>query len=285
MTDVHTTPSAPAPESESRNTTTVTVEARPSEQNVTASEAAAADSKPEATVADDAGETRKRSGTPYSQRIGELTREKYEMKARIAELEAERNGRGAPSPEPVKPKEATAPKVGDFETYEAWVEAAADYRAEKRFNELKQQDEQRTAQERERTAAETRRAAYEKQVANIEERYPDYHDVTAEMPVTRSMAEFLLEHEKGTDIAYYLGKNPDEAMRIINLPPVRQGFELAKLEAKIVTPSSQVRTTTTAPEPINPVRPRERAPTTSPSKMSMEEYATWRNKQLRAERG
>lgn len=293
MTDVNTTPGAQAPESEEKNTTTVKVEARPSEPNVTASEAAAAEPKTEdAQPADDAGETRKRSGTPYSQRIGELTREKYELKAeredlkaRLAQLEA-RYGSGAPSPAPVKAEqEQGPPKLDAYNSYEEWVEAVADYRAEKRFTELQRQSEERAAQESERKAAESRRAAYEKAVATIEDRYPDYHDVTAEMPTTRAMAEFILGHDKGPDIAYYLGKNPDEAMRIATLDPVRQGFELAKLEAKLVTPGSQVKTATTAPEPINPVRPRERAPAADPSKMTMAEYANWRKQQMRAQRG
>ncbi len=284
MTDVHTTPSAQAPESEQKNTTTVTVEARPSEPNVTASDAAAAEPQNDTQHADDAGETRKRSGTPYSQRIGELTREKYELKARVAELEA-RYGSGAPSPAPERAaQEPGPPRLDAYNSYEEWVEATADYRAEKRFTELQRQSEERAAQERERKAAESRRATYEKAVATIEDRYPDYHEVTAEMPVTRAMAEFILEHNKGTDIAYYLGKNPDEAMRIANLSPVRQGFELAQLEAKLTTPGSQAKTASNAPEPINPVRPRERAPAADPSKMTMAEYANWRKQQMRAER-
>lgn len=285
MSDVHTTPGAQAPESEEKNTTTVKVEARPSEPNITASEAAAAEPKSEESQsADDAGETRKRSGTPYSQRIGELTREKYELKARLAELEA-RYGGGASSPAPQKAEqEQGPPKLDAYNSYEEWVEATADYRAEKRFTELQRQSEERAAQESERKAAESRRAAYEKAVASIEDRYPDYHDVTAEMPTTRQMAEFILEHDKGPDIAYYLGKHPDEAMRIANLSPVKQGFELAKLEAKLVTPGSQARTATSAPEPINPVRPRERAPAADPSKMTMAEYANWRKQQMRAQR-
>ena len=284
MTDVHTTPSAQAPESEQKNTTTVKVEAQPSEPNVTASEATAAEPQNDTQHADDAGETRKRSGTPYSQRIGELTREKYELKARVAELEA-RYGSGAPSPAPERAaQEQGPPRLDTYNSYEEWVEATADYRAEKRFTELQQQSEERAVQERERKAAESRRATYEKAVATIEDRYADYHEVTAEMPVTRAMAEFILEHNKGPDIAYYLGKNPDEAMRIANLSPVRQGFELAQLEAKLVTPGSQAKTASSAPEPINPVRPRERAPAADPSKMTMAEYANWRKQQMRAER-
>jgi hypothetical protein len=284
MTDVHTTPGAQAPESEEKNTTTVKVEAQPSEPNVTASEAAAAEPKIDTQHADDAGETRKRSGTPYSQRIGELTREKYELKAELAEMRA-KYGSGAPSPAPERAEhEQGPPKLDTYNSYEEWVEAVADYRAEKRFMELQQQSEERAAQDSERKAADSRRAAYEKAVASIEDRYPDYHDVTAEMPTTRMMAEFILEHDKGPDIAYYLGKHPDEAMRIANLSPVKQGFELAKLEAKLVTPGSQAKTASTAPEPINPVRPRERAPAADPSKMTMAEYANWRKQQMRAER-
>lgn len=283
MTDVHVEPSAAAPASEQRNTTNVTVEARPAEPHVTAAEAAAASAAPETPepAEPQAGDTRRRSGTPYSQRIGELTREKYELRSKIQELEARLTG--APSPTPAQSPEE-APRLDAFESYEQWVEAVADYRAEKRFRDLQRQDEERQAMERERSAAIERRMTYETNVAKAEERYPDYHEVTAEMPVTPTMAAFLMGHERGPDIAYYLGRSPDEAMRIANLDPVRQGYELARLENKIVTPQSQARAITTAPEPINPVRPRASTPSADPSRMSMAEYAAWRTKQLRAER-
>lgn len=280
MTDVHANPSPVASESESKDTTTVKVEARASEANITATEATAAPANPDTDVAHDAGETRKRSGTPYSQRIGELTREKYEMKARIAELEARDAGAPSPNHEPADPRSG-APNLDAFNSYEEWVEATADYRAEKRFNELQKQSEERAAQETERKAQDQRRTAYTQRVENIEDRYPDYHDVTAEVPVTRAMADFMLGHDKGPDIAYYLGKNPDEAMRITKLSPVQQGYELARLEATMTTPASMARMTTKAPEPINPVRPRDRAPTGNLNTMPMGEYAKMRNQQLR----
>lgn len=285
MTDVHVQPSAIAPEAEEKLTTTVAVEARPSEPHVTASEAAAAvpDAVTQDPAATDAGEPRKRSGTPYSQRIGELTREKYELRSRIQELEARLGG--APSPAPAQAQAAEdPPRLDAYDSYEQWVEAVADYRAEKRFRDLQRQDEERQAQERERSAAIERRMTYEQNVAKAEERYPDYHEVTAEMPVTPTMAAFLMAHERGPDIAYYLGRSPDEAMRIAKLDPVRQGYELARLETKLMTPQQAARTVTSAPEPINPVRPRASTPSSDPARMSMAEYAAWRTKQLRAER-
>jgi hypothetical protein len=283
MTDVFVQPSATAPEAEEKNTTTVTVEARPSETPVTASEATAAALEPsQPETAADAGETRRRSGTPYSQRIGELTREKYELRSKIQELEARLTG--APSPTPDASRAEQPPRLDAFESYEQWVEAVADYRAEKRFRELQRQDEERQAQERERTAAIERRTTYETNVARAEQRYPDYHEVTAEMPVTPTMAQFLMAHEKGPDIAYYLGRSPDEAMRIALLDPVKQGYELARLEAKLTTPQQAAKTVTSAPDPINPVRPRASSPSGDPAKMSMGEYAAWRKKQMRDQR-
>lgn len=282
--DVFVSPSAAAPEAEEKNTTTVTVESRPSE-HVTASEAAAASTDPQSQdpAATDAGETRRRSGTPYSQRIGELTREKYELRSKIQELESRLHG--APSPTPDAPRTDQPPRLDAFESYEQWVEAVADYRAEKRFRDLQRQDEERQVQERERLAAVERRTTYETNVAKAEQRYSDYHDVTAEMPVTPTMAAFLMGHDKGPDIAYYLGRSPDEAMRIALLDPVKQGYELARLEAKLATPQQSAKAVTSAPEPINPVRPRASTPSGDPAKMTMGEYAVWRKKQMREQRG
>lgn len=284
MTDVFVQPSQIATDSEEKNTTTVTVESRPSETPATASEATAADLEPaQSDPAADAGETRRRSGTPYSQRIGELTREKYELRSKIQELESRLNG--APSPTPDAPRADQPPRLDAFDSYEQWVEAVADYRAEKRFRDLQRQDEERQVQERERLAAVERRTTYETNVAKAEQRYPDYHEVTAEMPVTPTMAAFLMGHDKGPDIAYYLGRSPDEAMRIAMLDPVKQGYELAKLETKLATPQQAAKTVTSAPDPINPVRPRASTPSGDPAKMTMGEYAVWRKKQMREQRG
>jgi hypothetical protein len=90
-----------------------------------------------------------------------------------------------------------------------------------------------------------------------------------------------VEAENGPDVAYHLGKHPDEAKRIAGLAPGRQIFEIARLSEKLtVAPKTNV---TKAPDPIRPHRPSS-APANqkSPEDMDMNEYAAHRQAALKA---
>jgi hypothetical protein len=67
----------------------------------------------------------------------------------------------------------------------------------------------------------------EKRVTDGRTKYKDFDQVTAYDPQTRQglemntpMMNFFLQNDDGHDVAYHLGKNPDEAKRIYNLYPV-----------------------------------------------------------------
>lgn len=240
---------------------------------------------------DDAAEPRRRNSV--GQRIGELTRQKYELAAknaeyerRLADIEARQsstqdgNASGGASERPTPDK---------FDTYEQWVEAITDYKAAQKADEriqsyFSRQKEEEAHVKAEESRNEARRT-YQANVIKAEERYADYHDVTADLPVTENMAFFILGHKNGPDIAYYLGQNPDEATRIRNLSPVQQGYEMARLEAKLETPQAAAKAVTNAPEPITPVRPKgSSAPRTDLTKVSMAEYARIRQQQMKEAR-
>lgn len=83
------------------------------------------------------------------------------------------------------------------------------------------------------------------------ERIPDLKQVLNDfnqLPVSEYAADVISESDKAAEIAWYLGKNPDEAHRIAGLPPHRQGEAIARIEAKvsIATP----RKTSAAPPPV-----------------------------------
>jgi hypothetical protein len=274
-------PSKIAPESEARNGDVAPEPAK-------ADQATAVQTEEPQNTGDDAAEPRRRNS--IGQRIGELTRQKYELAAknaeyerRLAEIEARQNpahnGNTSSSGD-------DRPTPDKFDTYEQWVEAITDYKAAQKADErintyFSRQKEEEARARAEETRNEARRT-YQNNVAKAEERYADYHEVTADLPVTENMAFFILGHQKGPDIAYYLGNNPAEAERIRNLSPVQQGYEMARLEAKLDTPQAAARSVTSAPEPINPVRAKgSSAPRTDLSKVSMAEYARIRQQQMR----
>lgn len=140
------------------------------------------------------------------------------------------------------------------------------------------------ADEDDHAAMEKRRMTYETNLERALDRYPDYHAVVNDAPVTRAAAAFIAEMESGPDIAYYLGHNRDDAIRIARLPLVQQGYELAKIEAQLQTPHSLARTQSKWSEPIKPVRPAGNAPERPLSQLDMVDYARTRNKQIKAGR-
>jgi hypothetical protein len=81
--------------------------------------------------------------------------------------------------------------------------------------------------------------------------------------------------EDAHKVIYALGKNPEEASRILALSPVQQGRELERLALKAGQPATKA--VSKAPAPITPVD----GSTTvekDPSKMSTDEWMKWRNK-------
>lgn len=114
----------------------------------------------------------------------------------------------------------------------------------------------------------------------LKKQYPDY-DETINVPVfTPTMQQVLLNMDLGADIAYYLGKNPGEAMRIGALPPLQIGIELGKLNAKF-SAQSPAKTSGAIP-PITPLKGADSV-SKDPSAMSTEEWMAW-NKQKELDR-
>lgn len=89
----------------------------------------------------------------------------------------------------------------------------------------------------------------------------DFHDVVSnpKVPITRDMILAASESEHAADILYHLGKNPEEAERLSNLSATAVMREVGRLEAGIeagtlVVKAAPAQTTSSAPEPINPVK-------------------------------
>lgn len=199
----------------------------------------------------------------------------------------------APQPdetEPVRPQrtaftdpEAYAEAVAEWSgQYASWAgkrEAQAVIQAERRKSiEAQVAEGQRLARE-----------AYQSRVEKTVEKHADYREV-AESPsveVSIPMAHAILNSEDGPEIQYYLGKNPEEAKRIVALNPALQLVELGKIAAKLAapaapTPAAPAKPVSAAPKPIAPIVPTGNAPASSPEEESMDAYAARRKKELQA---
>jgi hypothetical protein len=117
-------------------------------------------------------------------------------------------------------------------------------------------------EETQRQEAERRNAAcnnvFEKGVAEIAD-FVDARDtlVTAFGHEINSRPEFLdaiTELDNGHQVFAELGRNPDEAERILSLPPVRMALEIAKLGTRLSKPNTPTpKPVSKVPPPVNPI--------------------------------
>ena len=213
-------------------------------------------------------------------RIDRLTREKYRLQA---ENEVLRNQRQPAAPAPVEQPVAKAPKMEDFATVEEYIEAVTDFKATALINK-KETERAQSFQQREAQNAQAKLAdGYSKQVNEARQVYDDFDDVTdnPDIAISGAMAQAIMRSNNGADIAYYLGKNPAEAERLLELDPYSVAIEIGKISAKIVRPTPK--TTSSAPAPIEPVGARA-TPVTDPDKMSTDDWLKWRNNQIKSRR-
>lgn len=110
------------------------------------------------------------------------------------------------------------------------------------------------------------------------EQYPDFQSAVVTLDalgISQDSVESILGMDDAHKVIYALGKNPEEASRILSLPPVQQGRELERLALKAAQPAPKA--VSKAPAPITPI---DGSTTfeTDPSKMSMAEWAKWREK-------
>lgn len=219
---------------------------------------------------DEEGEQPKKKGG-FQRRIDKLTRERAEMAARIAELEAKAGGE---KPAAAAPQPQGKPSVENFDTYDAYVEALADWKFEQRAAADRQREEEAKTQAQQKDKL----TAWGEKVKAAAGKYDDFEEVAYNpaVSITPAMQEAILDSPVGPDLAYWLGSHPQEAARISDLSPVSQARELGKIEASLATPETKKTKPSAAPAPIKPVSAAAAPSTKKPEAMSYEEYRQWR---------
>lgn len=91
-----------------------------------------------------------------------------------------------------------------------------------------------------------------------------------------------LETEAPHKVLQHLGKNPEEAMRIASMNPIRQAIELDRLAQKLAKPTPKP--ISKAPEPITPISGNGGDDSGPSENDSMDSFVAKRNKQREARR-
>lgn len=152
-----------------------------------------------------------------------------------------------------KAQEAPEKSLADFDYNEAEYAAYLRQDAAERAREAAREEAQRLTQEaRQRELYEAKRSKFDKAADKFAKDQADFYEVTQDrqLPITQEMAEVIMESDVGPQVAYYLGKHPEEAYEISRSHPAMQGRQIAMLESQIKSEvSKQGKKSTDAPPP------------------------------------
>lgn len=167
------------------------------------------------------------------------------------------------------------PKRDDYESHEEYLEARSDWKVQQAIAEIAMKAE-RAKQEQ---AVKARESSWNERIEKARSKYDDFDDVALgeRTVITPAMAEAIKESDMGADLAYWLGKNADEAKRIAGLSAVAQVREIGKIEARL-SEKPAAKPVSKTPAPIEAIGG-GKTPSNDLSKMSMDEYMATRKKQ------
>lgn len=120
------------------------------------------------------------------------------------------------------------------------------------FRQIQAEDHQSRARQEAQTRQGAVREAWNAMADDMRTKAPDFDQVfNANTPVHQHAVPFIVESEKGGEIAYWLGKNPDVARDLyskFDTAPAQALIELGRIEARLsAPPPKQI---STAPKPI-----------------------------------
>lgn len=113
------------------------------------------------------------------------------------------------------------------------------------------------------------------QAEDARTKYADFDKVVSapDVPISPTMARMITSSDAGADVAYYLGTNKAEAARIAQMSDLDAARSIGAIEARLSLP--QVKTQSTTPDPVTPVRPKGTAQK-RPEDMTHAEFTKWR---------
>lgn len=243
-------------------------------------EAPEAPEEPETAPASDPGEPEEEEEKAkgkggFQRRIDKLTsklRLTEQERDELRELVAKK-----PAAEETKvPAQTDRPLRESFVTEDEWIDAYADWR------DAKKEAEARQAGEKQRLKVVFDN--FNKQVTAIRETHDDFDEVLSSAVEIPKSVELAIPHlENGAAVAYHLGKNPDIALKLMDMDPLQAVAEIGKISEKLLSASSNgtrppdKKLTSKAPAPITPVDTGSSRSSVALEDLSPSEYIRKRN--------
>ena len=211
------------------------------------------------------------------------------------EIEAFYQGRESAAPRPV---EKPAPIVEDkpptreqYESYEAFLDAKAEYTGKRAAHEYRTKAE---AEQKQRAAQEAQAERVKSFQSKVNEKYPDLAERAesiAHVQMPDGMGEAISESELGPDILNHFAENPKDFERIAALSPSAAIREVGKLEARLegaakpaATAAAEPKKPSAAPAPLKPVGGTAVLGDGEPSHDNPDAWRAWRDRQVAAKK-
>lgn len=234
-----------------------------------------ADPAPAVTDADEATTGK----PPVQKRIDELTRLRREAE-RDRDYwrdQASRTPQAQPAAQADAPK--AAPKLADFNYDESAYQAAATAYAREEAAEAAREVFRK---EQEQLTEKQRAESWNKRQSEFMAKTPDYEEKAFYAPISKEVAQIVMDLEQGPAVAYYLGEHPNEARAISAMSERQAAVAIGRIEAKLEKPAAPVQkpAVSKAPPPTPKIEAVEPAVSKDPSEMTDAEFAKWRKRQI-----
>jgi len=187
---------------------------------------------------DETGETTPKKPSKFAKRIKKFTapleKQIEELKAEVA---AAKTGNKAGEPAAaVEPN--PRPQRDGYKTVQEYEDALLKWGTAKAIEEQRIADAQAT----QKAASKEIVDSYLAGVATAQEKYEDFDEVLAsDIPLHPIVRDAIIEErELGAEVAYYLGKHPDYALKLAQMPPLSAVKEVGRLSAKLKPASGSV---------------------------------------------
>lgn len=187
-----------------------------------------ADDDDQGGSSDDEGDgQRKPRQSGWERRVGKLTARNKELEQRLQALEGKNRDESGGKPE--KEAKSGKPQLADYNSYEDFIEAIADWKADEKINSSREQSERQTQDK-----------AFNKRFNEGRKSFKDWDSVvTDDVSISKAMQTAIKDSDIPADIIYYLGQNPDEADAILELSEQRQIKAIGRIEDKLEASKSK----------------------------------------------
>ena len=215
-------------------------------------------------------------------RIDRAVREKYEaqaeakmLKERLDRIEQNLNQQQRVA----KPIDNSEPRIDNFDDFDQYVAAKAEWIASKKINETLNERERRSAEERAAAAHYQAVDGWNQRLEKATAELPDFKEVieSSDVPMSDFMRDAIVESDLGPKVAYWLANNPEEAKKIASMSPLATVRAIGRIEERLESQAKAPKKPTAAPAPLKPVGGKASVQK-DPGQMSDAEYLEWRKK-------